>query len=50
MVCKVRPEKEDTNRTRITIGGNHIFYLGDVGTPTGYLELVKILIISVLSQ
>ena len=51
VVCKVRPEKGDAaNRTRITIGGNNIAYPGDVGTPTGSLELVKLLINSVLSQ
>jgi hypothetical protein len=51
VVCKVRPEKGDVaNRTRITIGGNNIMYPGDLGTPTGSIELVKLLINSVLSQ
>jgi hypothetical protein len=51
VVCKVRPEKGDNaNRTRITIGGNNITYPGDVGTPTGSIELVKLLVSSVLSQ
>jgi hypothetical protein len=51
VVCKVQPEKgDDANRTRITIGGNNIAYPGDVGTPTGSIELVKLLINSVLSQ
>jgi hypothetical protein len=35
---------------RITIGGNNMAYPGDVGTPTGSIELVKQLINSVLSQ
>jgi hypothetical protein len=35
---------------RITIGSNNITYPGDVGTPTGSIELVKLLINSVLSQ
>jgi hypothetical protein len=51
VVCKVRPEKGDNaNRTRITIGGNSIVYPGDVGTPTGLIELVKLLVNSVFSQ
>ena len=34
VVCKVLPQKEDPDRTQITIGGNCICYPGDVGTPT----------------
>ena len=49
VVCKVRPQKEDHNRTLITISGNLICYPGDVGTPTASLELSKLLINSVLS-
>jgi hypothetical protein len=37
VVCKVRPEKSDPARTRITIGGNRICYPGDVGTKTAPL-------------
>ena len=50
VVCEVRPQKEDPNHTRITIGGNRIIYPGDCGTKTGSLQLVKILINSVLSR
>ena len=50
MVCLVRPEKSDPNRTRINIGGNPIFYPGDVGTKTASLDLVKIVINIVLSR
>ena len=49
-VCEVRPDKDDPNRTRITVAGNKIYYPGDVATPTGSLELVKLLINSVLSR
>ncbi len=49
VVCKVQPQKEDPNRTRITIGGNQICYPGDTGTKTGSLELVKLQINSDLS-
>ncbi len=51
VVCKVQPEKgDDADRTRITICRNNIAYPGDVGTPTGSIELVKLLVNSVLSQ
>ncbi len=50
VVCEVRPEKDDPDRTRITIGGNRICYPGDVGTKTALLELVKLLLNSVLSR
>ena len=49
VVCEVRPKKDNPNCTRITIGGNHICYPDNVGTPNASLELFKILINSVLS-
>ena len=49
VVCEVRPQKTDPNRTRITIGGNRICYPHDTGTKTGSLELVKLQLNSVLS-
>jgi hypothetical protein len=50
VVCEVRPEKDDPNHTRITIGGSQICYPGDVGTNTASLDLVKILLNSILSR
>jgi hypothetical protein len=50
VVCEVREQKEDPNRTRITIGGNRICFPGDVGTPTASLDLLKLIIHSVLSR
>jgi hypothetical protein len=51
VVCRVQPEKGDNaNCARIIIGGNNIVYPGDVGTPTGSIELIKLLVNSVLSQ
>ena len=50
VVCKVKHHKEDPNRTRITVTGSQICYPRDVGTPTGSLNLVKIIINSVLSR
>ena len=29
-LCKVRPEKKEKNRTRLTVGGDHIDYPGEV--------------------
>jgi hypothetical protein len=49
VVCEVRPEKDDPDRTRITIGGSRIYFPGDVGTNTASLELFKVLLNSVLS-
>ena len=50
IVCSVHPEKEETNRTRITCGGNLILdYPGDVSTETASLETFKIHINSVIS-
>jgi hypothetical protein len=49
VVCEVRPQKADPNRTRITIGGNRICYPHDTGTKTGSLELVKLQLNNVLS-
>ena len=49
-MCEYRAHKEGPNQTQITIGGNHICYPGEVGTPTGSLELVKLTINSVLSR
>ena len=48
VICEVRPEKDDPDRTHITIGGNRICYQGDVDTNTALLELVKLLINSVI--
>ena len=42
MVCKVRPEKSNPNRTHIIIIGNNITFPGDVGTPTASLDLDKL--------
>ena len=50
VVCKVKPHKEDPNRTCITVDGSQICYPGDVGTQTGPLDLAKLIINSVLSR
>jgi hypothetical protein len=50
VLCKVCPEKDDLDRTCITISGNRICYPGNVGTTTALLKLVKLLLNSVLSK
>ena len=50
MVCEYRPDKDDPNMTRITIAGGQILVPFDVSTPTGSIELVKLMINSVLSR
>jgi hypothetical protein len=49
VVCEVRLETDDPDCTCITIGGNYICFLGNVGTNTTFLELVKPLHNSMLS-
>ena len=48
-VCELKPNKAEIHRTRLTVSGNRINYPGDVGTPTGDLLLVKVLLNSVIS-
>jgi hypothetical protein len=49
-VCvNYRPEKEDPNCTRVTVGGNLLHYPGDCGTPTVNMITVKIHLHSIIS-
>jgi hypothetical protein len=48
-VVSYRPEKEDPNRTRLTVGGNRIVYPGDVSTPTVEMMTVKMHLNSVIA-
>ena len=50
VVCEVKTQKEDPNWTCITVAVSQICYPGNVGTPTGPLDLVNIIINSVLSR
>ena len=50
VVCEVKYHKEDPNFTRITVTGSQICYPIDVGTPTGSLDFVKLIINSVMSR
>ena len=48
VVCEVKPHQEDPNQSRISVAGSQIFYPRYVGTPTGSLDLVELIINSVL--
>ena len=49
IVCNVRPQKEETNQTRLTMGGDKINISIDCGTPTANLLTVKLLLNSIIS-
>ena len=48
-VCELRPQKEEVERTRLTVGGNLIQYPGDASTKMADLTTAKVLWNSVLS-
>ncbi len=47
--CDFKPNKEEKERTRLTVGGDRINYPDDCGTPTADMILFKILVNSILS-
>ena len=49
IVCTFRPQKDEPNRTRLTVGGNLLVALYDVSTPTADLTTAKLLFNSVIS-
>ena len=46
---EIRPQKAETHRTRLTVGGNWIHFPGDVTTPAADLITAKLILNSVLS-
>ena len=48
-VCTVCPEKEESNRTQFTVGGDRINYPGAVAIPTAEMLVAKMLFNSVIS-
>ncbi len=48
VVYEIQEGKDDKNCTRITVGGNLIFYPGDAGINTALLELIKFMLNSVI--
>ena len=49
-VYNIRPPKKDTHRTRLTAGGNLIYYPGKVSTPTSDLTTMKLHVNSAISD
>ena len=49
IVCNVRPQKAETNRTRLTFAGQNMDSGMDNGTPTADLLTVKLYLNSVIS-
>ena len=49
VVVSYRPEKGNSYRTRLTVGGNLIIYPSEYSTPTVDFLTVKLLINSVIS-
>ena len=49
-VCDYRPQKEEMERTRITVGGDRLEYQGEVSTKTAGLTTIKLLLNSVVSS
>jgi hypothetical protein len=49
IVVDIRPQKDEPERTRLTVGGNLIDYPGDVSTKTAGLTTANILFNSVVS-
>ena len=49
IVCTFRPQKDEVNHTRLTVGGNLLVCLYDVSTPTSDLTTAKLLFNLVIS-
>ena len=48
-VADVRPQKEEKERVRLTVGGNQLHYDGKTSTETVSLETIKIFLNSIIS-
>ena len=40
-VCEIKPDKVETHRTRLTVGGNLLEYCGLMSTPTAKVTTTK---------
>ena len=49
-VCDYRQQKEEKEKTRITVGGDRLEYQGKVSTKTAGLTTIKLLLNSVVSS
>ena len=48
-ICDIRPQKKETHRVCITVGGNKLAYDGTVSTPTAYFTTEKLHLNSFIS-
>ena len=49
IVCNTRPNKSETHRTRITVGGNLLGYVRTLTTPTATITTENVLFNSAVS-
>ena len=49
IVCDIRPQKKETNRVLLTVGGDKLIFYGPVSTPTSDLTTSKLHWYSVIS-
>ncbi len=49
ILASIRPQKKETNRTRLTVGGNRLDYPGATSTPTAKLTTAKCVLNSTIS-
>jgi hypothetical protein len=49
IVAQIRPQKTETHRVRLTVGGDRLEYAGSVSTPTAKLTTAKCLLNSTIS-
>ena len=49
IVCEIKPEKEEKERTRLTVGGNLLDFTGNISTPTASVTTAKCVFNSVVS-
>ena len=49
IVVSYRPDKQDPNQVRLTVGGDRVNHHGNCGTPTANILTIKLLLNSVIS-
>jgi hypothetical protein len=49
IVATIRPQKAETHRVRLTVGGDRLDYPGNTSTPTASQTTAKVLINSTIS-
>ena len=49
IVCKVKPGKEEKERTKLTLGGNLLDFTGNISAPTASVTTEKCVFNSVVS-